>query len=160
MSVELFFNFGFLPKDKEFTVLEVGCGTATHYPHLHEKYPQVKFTGLDISNFATAFNKRYKFANFLELDLNKEDIVGEWDYVISSHTFEHLDDPVAAVEKCRKVAKEKVIISVPFDHYWNYDEEHIHKFTVDEPFKDYESHYLQDCGDSAALFYAFKGYAK
>ena len=158
-SVKLFFEYDLLPKNEEYSVLEIGCGVATHYPYFNKNYPKIKLTGLDISNFAIAYNQRYKFANFIELDVNTEDIKGEWDYVISAHTFEHLDDPVKTVEKCRQVAKKKVIVCVPYENYWNYDHEHIHRFSKKEPFKNYEKCFV-DTDTHKGIYYVFDGYLK
>lgn len=164
-SVDNFFRFDFLPKDEEFTALDIGCGTATHYPAIHAKFPKVKFTGADISSFATVFNKKhYKFAEFLDLDIEKQELTNVYDYVISAHTFEHLNDPIAATEKCIKVARKQVIICVPYKDSWSYEQEHMHTFSEAEPYdpKNYIKHFVEwdEANKVGAIYYVFEGKAK
>ncbi len=161
-SLNNFFKFGFLPMGGSTTVLDIGCGTATHYPEVYRKHPWVKFTGADISEFATAHNKeRYSdFADFLRLDIEKQNIPKTYDYIISAHTFEHLNDPVAALAKCRARAKKGVIICVPFKESWSYDHEHMHTFSETEPFTDHDYYlveYHMAPHNVGAIYFRFKG---
>ena len=163
-SLENFFKFDFLPKDEEFSVLDIGCGTATHYPYIHEKYPKVKIVGADISNFATLFNKKnYKFADFLEINIENQDLPQTYDYIISSHTFEHLTDPVAATNKCIVAARKSVVICVPYKDSWSYDPEHLHKFDENDPYKlgSYVKNFVEwdEENKVGAIYFEFKGKA-
>jgi SAM-dependent methyltransferase len=161
-SVDKFFRHGFLPEDRPITVLEIGCGTATHYPFIHKKYPLAKFIGAEISNFATEFNKKnYDFAEFMTIDIEKENLPTVYDYIISAHTFEHLTDPMAATEKCLNAAREGVIISVPYKESWSYDHEHMHTFSEFEPYTTHENYVIEfECkGMSGGIYFQFKGKA-
>lgn len=156
-SVSNFFEYGFVPKNKDISILEIGCGCATHYPYIHEKYPNAKFTGLDISKYACVFNKaHYKFADFIELNVDKQDIPGKYDYIISAHTFEHLDNPVNVINKCISICKDKVIIVVPYGNNWSYDFEHIHIFTEQDPFLNY-TRYCMEPPTYKTIFFEFDG---
>jgi SAM-dependent methyltransferase len=135
-STDNFFRFGFLPKDKPVTVCEVGCGTFTQLPELLKRYPLVKWVGIDISDFATQFNKTNygNVAEFHTLNIESEELPDTYDYIISAHTFEHLTDPMKATETCIKAARESVIIGVPYKESWSYDHEHMHTFSENEPY--------------------------
>jgi trans-aconitate methyltransferase len=161
-STENFFKFGFIPKDKEVSVLEIGCGTATHYPIIHERYPLVKITGADISSFATEFNKKkYPYYDFKTIDIEKELLTEKYDYIISAHTFEHLTDPLAATTKCINASKEQTIICVPYKDSWSYDHEHMHTFSESEPYTDHDFYFLEfDVKNKVgAIYFKFKGKA-
>jgi len=152
-----------VPRDKEVSVLEIGCGTATHYPYIREHYPLAKITGADISNFATQFNqKKYPFYKFVTLDIEADQLTEQYDYIISAHTFEHLTDPLAATEKCIKACKETVAICVPYKESWSYEHEHMHTFSESEPYTTHEHYFLEfDVKNNVgAIYFKFKGQAK
>lgn len=160
-SIESFFDYKLLPENEEFSVLEIGCGCATHYPYLHEKFPKISWTGLDLSNFAYGFNKKnYKFANFIESNIDEDELEGVYDYIVSAHTFEHLNDPVKALEKCRKVTTKKVLLLVPYKDSWNYDPEHLHRFTEMEPLENCDNYIIHTSGGAQAIYFEFSGLAK
>jgi SAM-dependent methyltransferase len=159
-STDNFFKFGFVPTDRPVTVLEIGCGTATHYPAIRERYPLASITGVDISDFATEFNKaRYPYYQFQTLNIEKDELPGEYDYIISSHTFEHLTDPLAATDKCIRACKEYTIICVPYKESWSYDHEHMHTFSEFEPYTNHEYYLLEyDVKNKVGgIFFRFKG---
>lgn len=159
-STEKFFRFGFLPSHEECTVLDVGCGTTSHYNKIHELFPQAKLTGLDISPIAIQNNKKAcTFADFLCLDIAKQSIPCTYDYIISAHTFEHLTDPLDALRKCRIRARKHVIICVPYKESWSYDHEHMHTFSEYEPFTEHDYYLVEfDVANRVGgIYFRFQG---
>ena len=143
-STERFFRFAFLPRDKAFTVLDIGCGLAGHYHDIHKMFPLARFTGADISDHATEWNRRnVPMFEFVKLDIEKDPVPGTYDYIISSHTFEHLNDPLAATEKCVYASRVNTIICVPYKESWSYDPEHMHTFSETEPYTEHDYYLVE-----------------
>lgn len=158
-----FFTMGYLPTDRSISVLDVGCGQALHFNDIHKTYPNVKMFGLDISKVVIEKNLQVApHGEYLEIDINTQEIPGIYDFVVSMHTFEHFENPIEAVEKCRKVAREKVVVLVPNDHHWSGDRSHVHKFTPEEPFSGYVEAKVIDglYGAEQELVFVFEGKAR
>jgi 2-polyprenyl-3-methyl-5-hydroxy-6-metoxy-1,4-benzoquinol methylase len=154
-----FFSMGFLPSNEEFSLLDIGCGNADHFDKLSKKYPLVKWFGTDLSSVITEKNKSlFPRGTFRCIDIEKEEINENFDYIVSMHTFEHLSDPVAVVKNIINHCRKNVIILVPYATAWNGDKSHVHSFSIDEPFKNYESYKIVN--NDKEIFYGFKGKAK
>jgi len=153
-----FFDFGYLPKDQEISILDVACGEMLYLKDLPKEFPLVKWRGLDFSPVVMEKNKNYmSSATFYTLDIMKEDIPEVFDYIVSMHSFEHFDDPVVVLERCRKACKKQLIICVPYEDAWSREKSHIHKFTLDDPWNDYENFKITD---KKEIFYVFNGEAE
>lgn len=158
VQFERFFQLGFLPTDKSVSVLDVGVGNANHFGDLKEEYPLVKFSGLDFSDACVEKNKgKYPDSNFYCVDIDKEDVPEVFDYIVSMHSFEHFEDPVAALKKCREKCRKRVIILVPYEDAWGKDPTHIHRFTLKDPFTGYVDHKIVN--GEKEIFYVFEGLA-
>jgi len=70
------------------SVLDVGCGLADFYAHLREQGVQANYTGYDITpEFVKLASERYSDAHFEVRDIQTEGIPRQFDYIISSQTF-------------------------------------------------------------------------
>lgn len=152
------FTLGLIPDD-ECSILDVGCGQALHAPKLETDRPNISFAGLDLSPRVLGKNNALSSkSNFICADIEKEEIQGTYDYVVSFHTFEHLTDPVAALKKCLSAARKKVIICVPYEDAWNSDPTHVHRFTLTEPLSGYVDYKIVN--KDQEIFFVFEGLAK
>ena len=97
------------------TCADVGCGAGLVTEILAKKYPNIKFTGYDISSDSQKFWKyRSKLQN---LELNNEDILlnkKSYDLVICLDVFEHLEDCFSFLRNLSKVSK-RFIFNIPLD---------------------------------------------
>jgi len=90
---------------KNWIGLDVGCGV--HLGVLAEY-------GLDaapVKNFVNPLYPRNKFTQANIYDIPFED--DSFDYVVSSHVIEHLEEPEIAVKEMYRVAKKVVIANIP-----------------------------------------------
>lgn len=138
-----FFLLGLIPNE-ELELLDIGCGRAVHFKKLGRKYRKVTWTGLDIAKSAYLWNREnVPGCNFICADINKHPLpVLDYDYIVSMHTFEHLEDPVGLLERCRDHARQKVIINVPFGKFKTVDKEHLFRFDLNGPFTDFSDYLL------------------
>lgn len=158
MQFERFFQWGFIPSDEPVSILDVGCGQALHFRDLPKKYPLVSWNGLDFSD--VVIKKIREFSSTAGLwakDLMSENIEGVYDYIVSMHTFEHLEDPVLVLQKCIKHCRKDVIICVPYEDAWGDDGTHVHKFTLEGPFTGYKSYKISE--NKQEIFFVFSGEA-
>ena len=94
-------------KDKEFNLLDVGCGN--HSPSLTKFFfPKVNYYGIDKEFYNIDDNDLKCMKKFYKKDLEKddlEDIPNNFsDVVIMSHIIEHLDNGLFVIEKiCQKI---------------------------------------------------------
>lgn len=155
---ERFFTWGYIPSDQSVSILDIGCGQALHFQELKVKYPLVSWSGLDISQVVMDKNKEIcPEATFIKKDIMTEDLGQDYDYIVSMHTFEHLEDPLAVLQKCIKHARKDVIICVPYGDAWGNDRTHVHKFTLEDPFTGYKAHRISDTNEE--IFFVFSGEA-
>jgi 2-polyprenyl-3-methyl-5-hydroxy-6-metoxy-1,4-benzoquinol methylase len=153
-----FFSFDLLPKDESISVLDVGCSEAVHFDECKKLYPKVDFCGLDFSSAVIDKNNKFhKSGKYILCDLNVDTIQETYDYIVSMHTFEHLEDPVKVLSNCVDRARKNVYICVPFERNWSSDDMHLHTFTAQEPFTEYEK--IVMFNDQEMVF-VFKGKAK
>ena len=88
------------------TLLDAGCGTAPMVSLLSEKYPEAKFTGLDLTPdmIAQAKKKGLQNAEFMVGDCEAMPFEDEsFDIVINSQSFHHYPDPQAFFNEVARV---------------------------------------------------------
>ena len=103
------------PKDKEFSLLDIGCAIGCGCELLHEKFPKAKITGVDISDVGIETAKqKNKDIDYFVLDILKDPIPGTYDWITIVETLEHFDDPFSVIDKCLAHVREALIISVPY----------------------------------------------
>jgi 2-polyprenyl-3-methyl-5-hydroxy-6-metoxy-1,4-benzoquinol methylase len=102
------------------SVLEVGVGEGFISGYLSEKFPAVKFTGVDLSA-ADAARASQKFPRLdarvgSAYDLSA--LPGGYDLVVCCEVLEHLDDPLRAVDEMLKHRPRRLLLSVPHEPFF------------------------------------------
>ena len=104
-----------LPKNKAFSLLDVGCALGDGCGLLQNEFPKVAITGIDISSVGIKKAKqKNKKINYFVLDILKTDLPGIYDYITIIQTLEHFDNPFSIIDKLLKHVKKSIIISVPY----------------------------------------------
>ena len=129
------FLIQFLGRNKEFSLLDVGCGLGLGLVCLAQHCPQAHFYGLDFSSWAiTRARARYRDIKFLHADIRFYEFTREFDYITIVRTLEHLENPFGILDKCLEVSP-MVFVSVPKPG--TFCTEHITEFE-DSSFDQYE----------------------
>jgi len=87
------------------TVLDVGCAMGDAAPEFHERYPDLKFTGCDVSDNAIqrAKDDYGNIASFEKWSFSE--IRGHYDIIYCSNTLEHFENSLTIAEslltRCR-----------------------------------------------------------
>lgn len=90
-------------------VLDVGCGPGTYYTTLRQKWPDVRYYGLD---FADEMLKQHPAPTRLSM-ASAEALPyesGTFDVVMANHMLFLLDDPARAIQEFRRVLKPNGIV--------------------------------------------------
>jgi 2-polyprenyl-3-methyl-5-hydroxy-6-metoxy-1,4-benzoquinol methylase len=94
-------------------LLEIGCGDGFLLNKIKDKY---NITGIDISEFAIKRASKLIDDNKLKiLDIEKQDVDGDFDIIIAFDVMEHLKDPTETIKKIKNALKKDgiFIFSVP-----------------------------------------------
>jgi len=92
-------------------ILDIGCKIGTLK---YSKFEKDCF-GVDLDNWQPTCG-----LGFLRADAHKLPFKdGEFDVSILSEILEHVRDPVQVLKEARRVVKEEVFITVPFEHAWD-----------------------------------------
>lgn len=139
-------------KEKDFSVLEIGCDCGVNLLHLKNCYPNVRLYGAELNPGAVKIASH--IANVKEADIEDKalDFSGiKFDYIIFGDVLEHLRNPQAVIEYCKELLSEdgRILACIPnLMHYsvmrelvkgnFTYtdmgllDKTHIHFFTYNE----------------------------
>lgn len=105
------------------TLLDAGCGEGFVVDFLAREYPDLKITGVDISDEAIAYAKehfgeraRFRKGSVFKLPFSDK----SFDAVLCSEVLEHVEDPNLAVAELKRVARQHVIITVPLEPYFQW----------------------------------------
>lgn len=136
------------PKNQRFSVLDIGCALGDGCELLRKYYPNVEIEGADISKVAIerARSKSEEIKYYI-LDILKDDIPRQYDYILLIETLEHFDFPFYIIDKCLRHTRKSIIISVPcmgkiVDPKIRELSEHRYLFN-ENTFKDYNSKVLK-----------------
>lgn len=105
------------PRDKQ--VLEVGCGEGKLATHLIRNAPapaRYLATDLSLDTVGAGVDPRIEFqpASIYELPFASD----SFDLVVCCEVLEHLERPAAGLAELRRVARERVLISTPWEPVW------------------------------------------
>lgn len=110
-------------KSEAQTLLDAGCGEGFAIDFLSGYFPDLRMTGVDVSEAAVAFARehfgdraRFRTGSLYKLPFSDR----AFDTVLCSEVLEHLEDPSAAIEELKRVARNYVIITVPLEPYFEW----------------------------------------
>jgi len=88
-----------ITEDKDFSLLDYGCGLAHLKPFLDEHYKNVNYTGADaVSTFIETCRSKYPRVQFFNAQSPTE-IAGEYDYIVASGVFNLMYIPEIAIHR-------------------------------------------------------------
>ncbi len=109
-----------LPADRQFSLLDIGCGMGDGLELLKLHFPKAHFSGADISSLGIEKAKvKTKDINYFVMDIKNDAPPGKYDFITLIHVLEHLNDPYPIVEKCLKFVNESLIISTPYTEHFD-----------------------------------------
>lgn len=108
--------------------MDYGCAGGKELSLLKEKMKIETVIGVDISDYVIKKNKElFKDCTFFTVDdFFKVDF--KIDTIVSTHTIEHVDDPIFLVEQLLKRANKCLLIIVPCEDSWKDCEQHLWRF--------------------------------
>lgn len=102
------------------SVLEVGVGEGFISGYLSEKFPEIRFTGVDVAP-ADIERLREKFPR-VEAHVGSaydlSGLPGGYDLVICAEVLEHLDTPERALDEMRRLGPKRLLLSVPHEPFF------------------------------------------
>ena len=113
-------------------VLDAGCGAGIVPARIAEIRPDIRWSACDFSPESVAYLRRLSAVKFQKvfvanLELPIRIPSGSYDVVLCTEVLEHLSRPSLAVEEIVRIARQKVIVSVPHgscidshEHIWRY----------------------------------------
>jgi len=115
----------FLFKNKNISVLDIGCGSGDY---LNQLPPNYKKTGIDIK----IDNKK---TNLIQADFLQYKFKAKFDLIIFSHSLEHMVNPTKAILKAKSLLKNngKIIISLPVNDCYSFIINPAKAFHLDPP---------------------------
>lgn len=111
--------------------LDYGCGNGNALARLKKKYSKNNIYGVDISPFVIKENRNI-FPDVIFLTIDEFDSQNvKFDHILSSHTFEHVENPLITARKLFDRAIKSLTIIVPYKDSWSECEQHIWEFSAD-----------------------------
>jgi 2-polyprenyl-3-methyl-5-hydroxy-6-metoxy-1,4-benzoquinol methylase len=120
-----------LPKDSEFTALDLGCGRGAGIGYLSSVFSKAKFMGVDFAESGIEIAKE-KYKDNENLFFKHDDVYKinldflNFDYIFMIELLEHLRWPFEVVERFKAVCNKAVYISIPSTN-WECDE-HVYAY--------------------------------
>ncbi len=113
--------------NKSDKLIEIGCGSG----YLLDKISKLGYNIVGCDLVDVGLSK--KGLSFVQGDIESLPFSeNEFDVVICNHTLEHIIDVAKAVEELKRIAKKKIIITVPCQRYYKYTFDlHINFFPQD-----------------------------
>ncbi len=108
--------------------MDYGCGGGAPLAGVKKRFDLAEAAGVDISDYAIRKNKElFPECEFFTVDefwKNNR----RYDNILSSHTFEHIENPLLIAEKLLQNCKESFTIIVPCGDSWKDCEQHLWRF--------------------------------
>jgi 2-polyprenyl-3-methyl-5-hydroxy-6-metoxy-1,4-benzoquinol methylase len=106
-----------IPTPKQ--VLEVGCGEGHVTAKLAKFYPGARIVGTDRSpEIIARARDLHHGLEFRVMPIADAGTSGPWDLVVACEVFEHLADPVGALDAVCRAAHGHVLVTVPREPLW------------------------------------------
>lgn len=103
------------PSDDPFSLLDIGCALGDGTNLLKDRFPEARIVGCDISELGIEkASARISSVEYMVLDVIREEIPEQYDYITIIQTLEHFDDPFPVVDKCLRHCRRSLIVSVPY----------------------------------------------
>ncbi len=100
-------------------VLEIGVGEGTINRRIAERFPTTPVLGLDLPDDELAAEWRERDLSCVFGDATRLPFPDRsFDLVLAIEVFEHLSDPIGAIDELRRVCAGALIASVPFEPIW------------------------------------------
>lgn len=102
------------------TILDAGCGEGFVLSHLKKQGIIAKATGIDVSEDAVAAaRKNVSGITFTSCSIYKLPFKdNEFDTVLCNEVLEHLESPEKALAELKRVARNRIILSVPHEPWF------------------------------------------
>lgn len=111
------------------SIADIGCGNGYMLYLINRAFPSFKLFGVDIKPPPDTKYFEFVQANIEKLPFEDSSI----DVVMCNHTLEHCLNPTQVIDELKRVAKSKVIVTVPCQRYYFYTlDEHVNFY----PFKE------------------------
>ncbi|HAJ57184.1 MAG TPA: hypothetical protein DCL35_05380 [Candidatus Omnitrophica bacterium] len=105
----------FLPKNEDFSLLDIGCALGDGCELLQKMFPRAHVEGADFSPVSIEkARKKSGEINYFLLDILKDAPPRSYDYIVLSHILEHVNDPLAIIDKYLRFVKKAILISTPY----------------------------------------------
>lgn len=104
-------------------ILDAGCGEGYFTAVLADTFPDADVLGLDASEGAVNYAREHFGAN---ASFNVGDLFdlpfadASFDVVVCSEVLEHLDEPARAFAELKRVARRRVVLTVPLEPYFKF----------------------------------------
>ncbi|MBU2494634.1 MAG: class I SAM-dependent methyltransferase [Bacteroidetes bacterium] len=116
-----------IPTEFNGTILDFGCASGEALEILHDRFPNAKLIGVDLSENAIQTAKK-NYGAIAEFFSGDESIVPDSDIIISSNVFEHLSEYYKIARKLLEKCKVLYII-VPYKEVIVPGDEHVNSFS-------------------------------
>lgn len=108
-----------LPVEPPGAILEVGLGEGEVSARVRARYPAARLVGIDLPDdeLASSWRERSLAGAFADITrLPFGDL--SFDLVLAIEVLEHVPDPAAALAEVHRVARDRVVLSVPREPVW------------------------------------------
>lgn len=108
-----------LPAEPPRTILEVGLGEGEVSARVRARYPAARLVGIDLPDAELAASWRERSLAGAFADITRLPFADEtFDLVLGIEVLEHVPEPAAALAEVHRVARDRVVLSVPREPVW------------------------------------------
>jgi len=128
----------YLAKQSIKTIVDLGCGSGELLQYLHDRYPDKRLSGVDVSKKALDILAQRRLAKKLyRVDLEKaRSISGKYDAIVCSEVIEHLENWKNVFTIISRISKKGtiVVLTTQSGRIYPHNKKmgHLKHFTIDE----------------------------
>lgn len=112
MSLRDMTRFEWVRQNADEPILDAGCGDSAYFNE------DIDFIGIDVERDSPDMQgsrpEEFILGDVQDMPFNKN----EFNTVVLAEVLEHVDNPIAAIMEAKRVASNKVIITVPDERRW------------------------------------------